>query len=207
MGVKENGYRESTIVSRVKLLKGLARKAKLTDPEAIKEIIARLDVTEVRKELLVTVYGGFCKQFNLPFQAPRYRRVERLTFIPLEQEVDQLIAGTGAKTSAYLQVLKETGSRAGEAWRIQWTDVDFQNQTSALPLLRDIVLSSRHRFRIIKNIVVTRIEDKTVSGVIDVLESLVKLAASVPGPVIVAVVELVLGLATLTPPIVLQPVN
>ena len=44
------------------------------------------------------------------------------------KEIDQLIAGCGQKTATFLQILKETGARCGEAWQLQWTDIDFQNR-------------------------------------------------------------------------------
>ncbi len=91
--LKKEGYRESTIVSRVKLLNGLSRRADLREPEAVKGAIARLNVSEARKENLVCVYGSFSKLNNIPFSPPRYQRVERLPFIPQENEIDQLIAG------------------------------------------------------------------------------------------------------------------
>ncbi len=127
--LKKEGYRESTIVSRVKLLAGLGRRANLLEPESVKEAIARLDVTEGRKELLVCVYGGFCRQNRLPFNPPRYHRIERLPFIPSESEVDQLIAGTGGKTTTFLQTIKETAGRPGEVWRLRWLDLDLEGQT------------------------------------------------------------------------------
>ena len=124
--LKKEGYRESTIVSRVKLLKGLSRRADLFNAEAVKGAIARLNVSEARKENLVCVYGSLCKLNNIPFSPPRYQRVEHLPFIPQENEIDQLIAGTSRKCSVYLQLLKETGARAGEAWNLRWIDLDFE---------------------------------------------------------------------------------
>jgi len=124
--LKKEGYRESTITSRVKLLNGLSRRADLFNPEAVKGAIARLDVSEARKENLVCVYGSLCKLNNILFSPPRYQRVERLPFIPQETEIDQLIAGTSRKCSVYLQLLKETGARAGEAWNVRWIDLDLE---------------------------------------------------------------------------------
>jgi len=127
--LKKEGYRESTIVSRVKLLAGLAKKSDLLDPESVKEAIARLEVTEARKENIVCVYGSFCRQNSLPFNPPRYHRVERLPFIPSESEVDQLIAGLGGKTTTFLQTIKETAGRPGEVWRLRWLDLDLEGRT------------------------------------------------------------------------------
>ena len=44
------------------------------------------------------------------------------------QELNQLIAGCNKKTSAFLQLLKETGARGGEAWQLQLIDIDLENR-------------------------------------------------------------------------------
>jgi integrase len=40
--------------------------------------------------------------------------------------VDQLIAGCSRRVACFLQLLKETGARCGEAWALKWTDVDLE---------------------------------------------------------------------------------
>jgi integrase len=65
----------------------------------------------------------------IPLEKSNYRRVGRLPFLPLEVEVDQLIAGVGKKTATFLQLLKETGMRPGEAWNLRWTDIDTERLT------------------------------------------------------------------------------
>ena len=65
---------------------------------------------------------------GLTWEPPRYKRVDKLPFIPLESEIDQLIAGSGKKLATFLQVMKETGARCGEVWRLKWTDIDFQRR-------------------------------------------------------------------------------
>jgi len=128
--LKKEGYRKSTITSRVKALKGLSRKADLLNPEAVKVAISMLPVTEGRKENLVNAYLVFCRQHKIPFTPPRYHRVERVPWIPLESEVDQLIAGMGKKHATYLQGLKELGCRPGELWQLRWDDIDLTARTA-----------------------------------------------------------------------------
>jgi integrase len=127
--LKRQGYAESTITSRIKLLTALARRgADLCDPESVKEAIARQESwSPGRKELAVEAYSSFLLMVGGTWTPPRYRRVEKMPFIPLESEVDQFIAGcSGTKRlMAFLQLLKETGVRCGEALRIKWTDIDF----------------------------------------------------------------------------------
>jgi len=49
-----------------------------------------------------------------------------------EQELDSLIAGSGKKTSTFLQLLKETAMRAGEARRLEWIDIDLERRLITL---------------------------------------------------------------------------
>jgi len=59
---------------------------------------------------------------------PIYKPARKLPFIPTEQEIDSLIAGCNRKTSTFLQLLKETGVRCGEAWMLRLTDVDPESR-------------------------------------------------------------------------------
>ncbi len=128
--LKKNNYRESTITGRLKLLRSLARRVDLFDSEAVKGTIVLLNVTEGRKEMLSCGYLCFCRQFNLPYTPPRYQRIEQLPFIPLETEIDQLIAAMGKRWATYLQLLKETGVRP-EAWNLKWIHLDTERRTVA----------------------------------------------------------------------------
>jgi|SRR5208337_1736544 len=78
--------------------------------------------------MMVRFYG----YKNIPFDKPRYKRVETLPFIPLESEVQNLISGVGKKTTTFLQLIKETGCRPGEAWNLRWIDIDVEKSTESL---------------------------------------------------------------------------
>ncbi|MGC9345652.1 MAG: tyrosine-type recombinase/integrase [Candidatus Bathyarchaeales archaeon] len=39
------------------------------------------------------------------------------------------MAGCNKKTAGFLQLLKETGIRSGEAWKLKWIDFNFENGT------------------------------------------------------------------------------
>ena len=53
----------------------------------------------------------------------------KIPFIPTETELDQLIADCSKKVSTFLQLLKETGMRSGEAFKLKWKDFDFVTKT------------------------------------------------------------------------------
>jgi integrase len=127
----KEGFAESTIISRTKLLKILSKRgANLLDPESVKETIAKQKCwSEGRKVNAVNAYTSYLIMTGGKWEPPRYKRIKKIPFIPTEAEIDQLIAGCGPKTATLLQLLKETGMRIGEAWKLKWTEIDNVNNT------------------------------------------------------------------------------
>nr|NIO36475.1 tyrosine-type recombinase/integrase [Candidatus Bathyarchaeota archaeon] len=126
----KQGYAESTIKGHAKLLRILVKRgANLFDSESLKETIARQEWCNGRKGNAVDAYSGFLRMLDKTWKPPKYKRIRRLPFIPTESEIDQLIAGCGNRTAILLQLLKETGIRIGEAWRLQWTEINFVNNS------------------------------------------------------------------------------
>jgi len=111
----KGGYKESTIRSAVGALKAIAKRTDLLEPEDVKGYLARAKLTDGRKETIVTYLARFYEFTHIPFQKPRYNRVDTLPFIPTEAEIDALIAGLGKKSATFLQLIKETAARPGEA--------------------------------------------------------------------------------------------
>jgi len=124
--LKKEGYRESTIISRTRRLRRLIKLgANLHDIESVKEVISKQATWSLGfKEAVVDAYSSFLRMRGIAWNPPRYVRTRRLPFIPVEAEIDQLIAGCGKKTAAFLQTLKETAMRPGEAVQLRWTDLD-----------------------------------------------------------------------------------
>jgi len=126
--LKKNAKNPSTIqVYGVWLNTLLKHGADLTDPESVKETIALQEQwTSTTKSNVVAAYNAFAAFLGIVWKPPKYTAEQRMPFIPLESELDTLIAASGKKMAALLQVLKETGMRSGEAWRLLWTDVDME---------------------------------------------------------------------------------
>lgn len=66
---------------------------------------------------------------GISWNPPSYSQTQKLPFIPLESEIDSLIAGVGTKASTLLQLLKETGMRIGETSGLRWVDIDEKRNT------------------------------------------------------------------------------
>ena len=78
---------------------------------------------------IVPKYSLFLKMQGFTWNPPKYKNVKKLPFIPTEQEIDSLIAGSNRKTAIFLRLLKETGMRCGEAFMLKWTDFNFDNRS------------------------------------------------------------------------------
>ncbi len=130
--VRREGYRESTIQPRIRALKAMSRRADLLNPESVKAYLASSQLSENPKEKLCDDPAGFNRYEGIHFDRPRYRRVEKLPLIPLQSEIDQLISGVGKKTATFLQLLKETAIRLGEAWNLRWINIDCEKSSVSI---------------------------------------------------------------------------
>jgi len=127
--MKKEGYADATIKMNASILRILHRRgADLYDPESVKEVIAKQSWSQNRRKNVINAYDLFAKFIGLKWQKPKCRPERKIPFIPTEQELDALIAASGKKLAALLQLLKETGMSVGEARRLRWIDVNFQRR-------------------------------------------------------------------------------
>ncbi len=131
--LKKQGFKDTTIRTYNRYLKTLtARGANLLDPESVKGTIANQKWNENTRALAIHAYTKFLEIMGGTWKPPKHRQLRTLPFIPLESELDQLISGANKKTATFLQLLKETAMRSGEAWRLKWTDINIKNGTITL---------------------------------------------------------------------------
>jgi hypothetical protein len=109
--MRKEGYSETTIERYVRLLKELAKHGDLRDPESIKIALTQTHWADGTKEMACGAYALYAKQHGFSFIPPRYRRVEKLPFIPLDSEVERLIGTMGSRYSTFLSLLKDTATR------------------------------------------------------------------------------------------------
>jgi len=121
----------------------IIRNANLFDPESVKEVLATGRVINKdgtlgrnwsanRKRNIIIAYTLFLKTQKLTWEPPKCEVVRKIPFIPTEHEIDQLIAGMPTRVATFLQLLKETAMRSGEACSLLWTDIDLENQIITL---------------------------------------------------------------------------
>jgi integrase len=135
---KENGIEEETIRSRMQSLCQVARLIDINQPDQIKKWLANLieekPCTWVNstKTKFCDTYTAFLAYQERTWKAPKYPKIDKLPFIPTEQEIDLLIAHCGKTTSTVLQFLKETGVRIGELVQLKWLDIDFERKLASI---------------------------------------------------------------------------
>jgi integrase len=66
----------------------------------------------------------FRKMAWCQLESPKYKFQRKIPWLPTEAQLDQLIAGCKPRLATFLQILKETMARAGEAWALKWTDIN-----------------------------------------------------------------------------------
>jgi len=131
--LKKQGLKDRSIETYHQYTLRLAKcGADLRDPESVKEVIAQQAWSQSTKALAISSYSKFLEINGGTWIPPKCKIIRKLPFIPLESELDQLISGANRKLAAFLQLLKETGMRYGEAWRLKWIDIDFTNHTLTL---------------------------------------------------------------------------
>jgi len=121
------GKTEGTVKTYLYNLRRLIRAgADLRNPESVEQVIARQCSCNKTKSILVTAYKEFLKFLGVSWEAPKYQYEEKVPFIPLESELDEFIAGSGRTLAPFLQFLKESMARLGEAANLKWVDIDFE---------------------------------------------------------------------------------
>jgi integrase len=101
----------------------------LWDSESVRAFIRKSECGGRRKNNKGYAYKDWCAWKGADYQPDWFEESEpELPFIPLERDLDQLIAGLNPKYAAFLQVLKETAFRPGEAARLKATDFDLERR-------------------------------------------------------------------------------
>jgi integrase len=128
--VNRERYSQYTIKNYMKFLSMLLKRgANLNDPDDVKDKIAEQQWSASGKNIAIAAYTIFASLSGIHWDPPIYKAQQKLPFIPLENELDALIAMSNKKLATVLQLMKEGGMRIGEALALSWIDVDLENNT------------------------------------------------------------------------------
>ena len=127
--MQKNGRTESTIYTAIQKLSTLATRCNILEPEQVKSYLATSQQKNSSKQNIASLYTTFLQYKGLKWQPPHYTIESSIPFIPMEKEIDEMIAGMSKTISTFLQLMKETGARGIEAHRTQWIDVDPERRT------------------------------------------------------------------------------
>jgi integrase len=131
--MKKQGQAETTIETRIYRLNKLVQKgADLMNPDTVETVLATESWTPANKRFFVMAYLSFTRAFGIAWKPIKTHYEPKQVFIPLEKEIDALICGCGKITGTFLQVLKDTGARAGEGCKLKWIDVNCENNTISI---------------------------------------------------------------------------
>jgi integrase len=119
-----DGRTTETTISRTRMLNQVAKLVNLNEPEQVKEWLRKTEWQNSTKTRFIDTYSGFLTFTHRKWNPPRYTSNAKLPFIPTEEEIDALIAGSAKTVSTALQTLKETAMRIGELTCLKWIDID-----------------------------------------------------------------------------------
>ena len=121
--LKKDGRSEATIRTYTSRLKSLTKFCDLNDPEEVKGIIATKYRDNNTKILTCCAYDAYLQFVGGKWKKPNYKLEHKQVFIPTEEELRTAL-NTGQKESiVFSKFLYETGARANEAERFEWSDI------------------------------------------------------------------------------------
>jgi integrase len=127
--MRKNGRKESTIIDNIDPFAQVAKLIQdVNDPEQFKEGLAKIKWSNTTKQTAASSYTVYLRTIGKTWTPPKYIREEKIYFIPTEAEIDALI-NSSRVLAPLLQTLKETGVRIGEAYQVEWKDLDLERRT------------------------------------------------------------------------------
>ena len=90
-------------------------------------------------------YRDWCNWKGFDYKPKQFKTVEKLPYIPTENEIDQLIGGLGQKLACFMQIMKESAFRPYEAQSL--TPDDFNHATRTCTLNKPAKNSRPRQFK------------------------------------------------------------
>ena len=131
-----NQLKPSTIDGRRKALRSINNAVNERDPRsnildvtAVTAYLVGASLHKNRAYKLVQDLNSFYKWKKIQWTPPRVRRERSQSFLPRLADIVLLINSiANCRLAAFLQLLKESAIRCGEAWTLSWDDIDFKSR-------------------------------------------------------------------------------
>ena len=104
----------------------------LWDSEATERYILTAKMTNGHRNNLQYAYMDWARSQGFDFKPRRFKREEKLPYVPTEVELDVLISGCGGRVRVFLQLLKESAFRPVEAFSLTPRDLDLVRSVCTL---------------------------------------------------------------------------
>jgi integrase len=127
--MKKDNKSDYTINFTRKALTYLAKHTTLSEPEAVKMLIAELKASDGYKRNLCIAYNKYAKFYGINWDMPKYREPAKNIALPTKEKIQMLIAEAGELLSIKLTLSMETGLRPVELTRLKVKDLDFEHRT------------------------------------------------------------------------------
>jgi len=123
--LQKQGKSPYTIENVSKALNVLANHCNLNDPENVRGFLARLNRKDGYKRQLSYAYQKYTETHKLEWKKPTYYQPQRLPKIPLEKEIDSIIANASKKLATAISISKDTGLRPIELTNLTLRNIDL----------------------------------------------------------------------------------
>jgi integrase len=110
----------------------LRKHVNLWDNDEVERHILGADMTNGHRNNLQYAYMDWCTSQGFTYKPRRFKREEKLPYVPTEAELDILISGCGGRVRVFLQLLKESAFRPVEAFRLTPRDLDLVQRLCTL---------------------------------------------------------------------------
>ena len=124
--LKKLGRADSTLKKILQRLNHLKKNVDLDKPEKVKQFIANKQCSDGYKDNLVDAYSHYCTYCDIQWIKPKYYRVERITRVPKEEDINKVISHSKLKYAVAYSVMRDTGLRPIELGLLKVKDIDLE---------------------------------------------------------------------------------
>jgi integrase len=124
---------QTTVETKLSNLRRLRKRVNIWDIDSVHRYIAGSEWGNNYKSIMEYMYRDWCQFNGFDYKLTKYPKDTKIPYVPLEKDIDILIAGfKNSKYPPMLQLLKESGFRPEEAFRLTPNDFDLEQKICTL---------------------------------------------------------------------------